>query len=252
LRWCCPSSLAMIASPRFLLVIVSVFYGAAGAGFGHVLRVRVPTTFTYFPGSVQGALTMHYAPEPMVRNVLIATSTASQFFYDVYIAWMPETPGIRLYTSIPLARRCEQWVGRYTMLQLLFALNDDWEETYVYPRNYVGETGASLCMRHSSAINIWVGRVITSVQNGYAFHKHFWEVVAPPVTHPWGLLNHGDYPTTEYKPHGGAVELLWPSCVGDGLLATMEMMWADSRITRIPVPYAFMRGVELAYRPYFL
>jgi hypothetical protein len=241
-----------------LLLIVSVFYGAAGAGFGHVLRVRVPTTFTYFPGSVQGALTMHYDPEPMVRNVLIATSTASQFFYDVYIAWMPDTPGIRLYTSIPLARRCEQWVGRYTMLQLLFvllpildALNDDWEESYVFPRNYVGETGASVRMRHSSFINIWVGRVITSVQNGYAFHKHFWEVVAPPVTYPWGVLNHGAYPITERKLHAGAIELLWPSCVGDGLLATMEMMWADSRITSIPVPYAFMQMLERAYRPHF-
>ena len=243
----------MMSRAMFALLLASVFYGGAATGFGHVLRVRVPETFAYFTGVIQGGI----ATEPMERNVILATSTGSHFFYDVCICWMPETYAIAQYTSIPLASRCEWHVGRYTMLQILFALwpiltrfNDKWEECYVFPNDYVGETGASVRVRHSLFTNNWMGRVVTSVRNGYAFYSCFWEVLAPPVVWGGGVLNFGAYPDMSVEAYRGPVMLLWPSCVGRGLSTTMGWMWVASLTTTIRVPQDFVRMIERIYHPF--
>ena len=46
----------MMSRAMFALLLASVFYGGAATGFGHVLRVRVPETFAYFTGVIQGGI----------------------------------------------------------------------------------------------------------------------------------------------------------------------------------------------------
>ena len=231
----------------FALLLGSLFYGGGVAAFGHVLRVRVPEAFAYFPGVLRTPM----AAVPMERNVILATSTASHFLYDVCICWMPEIYSIAQYTSIPLASRCEWHVGRYTMLQLLHALwpiltryGDRWEESYVFPNNYAGESGASVRVRHSLFPNYWMGRVVDSVRNGYAFSSCFWEVLAPSVIVAGGrnLISYGHLSREAYR---GPVQLLWPSIVGRDLIQTIGLMWALSRRSTLHVPINFVRMIAL-------
>jgi hypothetical protein len=216
-------------------------YGCFAVGaFGHMVYVVVPPEFRYFPGSfVSSGVTM-------VRNVVILASTASQWFYDVYVSLLPDGVEIGYYTQFEFLSCSVHYVGTHSMLQCLFALwpvfgmhGSSWQEIYIYPNDYPGERGATIHVRHSMFPRHWWKRIVDSIKNGDQFFYSFWKIYAPPaVTFAYGVNTR--YYTLVAENALGPVTPMMPAVANQSVRDTMATMLLDSLGTSIPVDPDFV------------
>ena len=59
---------------------------------------------------------------PMFSNVIQLVSTNTQYYYDVWAAWMPREMPLVGYVTVPSQDRNSIWIGSFTLLQILFYL----------------------------------------------------------------------------------------------------------------------------------
>jgi hypothetical protein len=211
-------------------------------GYGHSIKVSVPSDFNYFPGIVRGGI----AIGAELRNVVIAVSTGAPHLYDVFISWLPEIMEISEFNTIPLADRCVEYVGCYSLLQVLFALwpilsvpGNKWEECYT---RWHMEIAITMYVRHSKFPCHWLTRMVPmdAVDPGEPFYGSLWSVVAPAVYGRGDDLNVSDYLIVMVTvKDAGPVTIFWPRSGGYALWETMMFLCLTSVATPIHVPFRF-------------
>ncbi len=223
------------------LVVMASCYGCLGVGgHAHMVYVLVPSGFNYFLGSFL------LGDQIVMRNVVILASTASQWFYDVYVSWLPPRMEISYYTAMESLDRRVNYVGVFSMLQCLFALwpiigvhGSSWQEIYIYSNDYPGEAGATIHVRHSMFPRHWWKRIVHSIKNGDEFFYSFWKIHTPPVV----TFEHGvntKYYTLVAEHALGPLTPMMPTVANQTVRDTMATMFLDSVGQSIPVDFEFV------------
>jgi hypothetical protein len=230
------------------LVAMASCYGCrAVGGHAHMVYVLVPIGFASFRG------TLWVGDVAMRRNVVILASTASQWFYDVYVSWLPPGMEISSYTATESRERRVSYIGPFSMLQCLFALwpiigvhGSSWQEIYIYSNDYPGEAGATIHVRHSIFPRHWWKRIVYSIQNGDEFFFSFWKIYAPPVVTFAGGVNTKDYIMVAEHAMGPLTPMM-PTVANQTVRDSMATMYLDSVGTTIPVHFKFVAMLGRLY-----
>ena len=56
---------------------------------------------------------------PILSNIVHVMSSASQWNYDVWVGWMPETMPVEHYLTVPFEGRFALWLGSFSLLQII-------------------------------------------------------------------------------------------------------------------------------------
>ena len=167
----------------------------AGGAYGHTMVWKLPPYDQASPGRNYEPFRSYWASKiarphlfPVLSNIVHVLSSASQYYYDVWIAWMPETMPVENYLTVPFQSRFAIWWGSYSLLQIMFLLwplwrtpvSPSWIELYVYEMTGYGESGARIDLRTGRDPRVWLTCYLPDMPNR-AFIHNFWKVQLPPL-----------------------------------------------------------------------
>ena len=193
----------------------------------------------------------------MSRNVLIATSTNTQRAYDVNVCRLPFGMELADWWTIPPASRLYHHVGRYSMVQILYALwpllngiDAIWQEFYIFQNNFPADppNSATINTRHSMCPTHWMQIVVGSMRWGKRFYSSFWDFTVPAVWFAGGL-NYVDYVLAYIDRASGPHMLLWPtmSIRGPKAFPLLLDLIYETLGSEIPVPFEFVKRLCRLY-----
>ena len=201
----------------------------------------------------------------MPPNLAVFTSTSSQEFYDVNLAFVGSAIDVLQLARDVIGsvfasrtRRRFTYAGVASILAVLHllwpGLEDQsiawWQEWYMYQNSYTRDDPESATMhtRHSFSPHQWFQAIVSPMALGPRFYASFWDFTIPPLYDVMShSLNYAAYGIYSVEHFVGVQEWLWP-CLGEldrqtlpVLLGMIQRSWS-SRNAAYRVP---MRFVEI-------